>query len=427
EGRASQADQLLETAYTRELALEHYKAHAFVGLAQLAFDKGDAALGLKLLQTMVALADAETRETAAAEVASWANIKVYAADRARQDGAEMENTLDREEALRLAAETASAFAQFDAAINYRRQLLAASPEDETNRIELARLLAEMKNYEEAVIQLAQIIGDRTATRRARWQAVWLAPEIIGARHELWAMLTERVRTLNAGDDEMLAALSSSVPGRADESVKLIKTLEATNPNPYLNFFGALLESRRQSGDELAGFVRTLMEGKNETVVEAVGFAEESPLRQIIRFYALKGQPRAALLAYELDQTLKGDEGTERSEDADDTGDAEQETQVAVQESIGRGGARYKTLRERAVERELGSRRELLGLLSLAAEQTGDLDRAVEFETARMNLLSATAERQSSEARIRKLLSRRQENSRRSASAYSVDQNLIAQR
>jgi len=429
EGRASQADQLLEAAYTRELALEHYKAHAFVGLAQLAFDKGDAALGLKLLQTMVALADAETRETAAAEVASWANIKVYAADRARQDGAEMENTLDSEEALRLAAETASAFAQFDAAINYRRQLLAASPEDETNRIELARLLAEMKNYEEAVIQLAQIIGDRTATRSARWQAVWLAPEIIGARHELWAMLTERVRTLNASDDEMLGALSASVPGRADESVKLIKTLEATNPNPYLNFFGALLESRRKSGDELAGFVRTLMAGKNETVVEAVGFAEESPLRQIIRFYALKGQPRAALLASELDPTLKGLEDTEEGEDADpdNNGDAEQETQVDVRESTARGVARYRTLIERAVERELQSRRELLGLLSASAEQTGDLNRAIEFETARLKILSATAERQSGEARIRQLLSRLQDDSRRSAVAYSVDQNLIAQR
>lgn len=429
EAREALADQLLEAAYTREIALERYRAHAFVGLAQSAFEKGDAALGLKMLQAMVALADQDTRETAAAEVASWPNVKAYAADRARQDGAETENTLEHEEVLRLAAETASAFAQIDSAINYRRQLVATSPEDETNRIELARLLAEQKNYEEALIQLAQIIGDRTATRRARWQAVWLAPEIIGARHELWAVLTERVRALNASDDEMLAALSSSVPGRADESFKLINTLKETNPNPYLNFFGAFLEKRRQSGGELTGFVRTLVAGKNETVGEAVGFTEESPLRQIIRLYALKGQPRAALLASELDATLKGLEEMEQGEDAepDNTGDAEQETQVDLVESTGTSVARYKTLRERAVERELQSRRELLGLLSRAAEQTGDLERAVEFETARLKLLSAPTERQSAEARIRQLLSRRQEVLRRTAVAYSVDQNLIAQR
>lgn len=429
EGRAAEADQLLVAAYTRELALERYEAHAFIGLARLAFDRGDAALGLKLLQTMVALSDDETRGAAAAELASWPNIKVYAADRARQDGAETENTLDREETLQLAAETAATFTQFDAAINYRQQLFAVSPEEETNRIELARLLAEQKKYEEAVAQLAQVIGDRTASRRARWQAVYLAPEIIGVRYDLRDVLRERVRALNAGDDEMLAALALSPPGGADESGKLFNTLEATNPNPYLNFFGALLERSRQNGGELKGFVHTLVAGKDDTVVEAFGFAEESPLRQIIRFYALKGQPRAALLASELDPTLKESKGTERGEDAAtaDTGNAEQATPVDVPESAVQGGAFYRTLRERAVERELESRRELLALLSTAAEQVGDLNRAVEFERARLALLLHTSQRQSAQARIRQLLSRRQENSRRAAVAYSVDQSLIARR
>ena len=39
EGRAGEAVQLLEAAYTREIALERYEAHAFVGLARLAFDR----------------------------------------------------------------------------------------------------------------------------------------------------------------------------------------------------------------------------------------------------------------------------------------------------------------------------------------------------------------------------------------------------
>jgi hypothetical protein len=277
------------------------------------------------------------------------------------------------------------------------------------------------------VQLAQIIGDRTASRRARWQAVSLAPEIIGARDDLWPTLTERVRALNAGDDEMLGALALSARGHTNESVKLFDTLAATNPNPYLNFFGALLERRRQSGGELKGFVHTLVASRDETVFEAFGFAEESPLRQIIRFYVVKGQPRAALLASELDPTLRESEGTERVEDAGDTSDAAQKAQVDPQESAAQSGARYRTLRERAVERELESRRELLGLLSTAAEQTGDLNRAVELESARLKLLPLTAERQSAQARIRQLLSRQQENSHRGAVAYSVDQSLIARR
>jgi hypothetical protein len=247
-----------------------------------------------------------------------------------------------------------------------------------------------------------------------------------------------VRTLNAGDVEMLAALSLSAPGRTNESVELFNTLEATNPNPYLNFFGALLERRRRSGGELKGFVDTLVAGRDEPVSEAFGFAEESPLRQIIRFYAVKGQPRAALLASELDPALKESEGTGRVEDAatdddasdadDDVSDAGRKTQeFDLQESAAHDGARYRTLRERAVERELESRRELLRLLSAAAEQIGDLNRAVEFETARLKLLTTTAERQSAQARIRQLLSLRQENSRRGMGAYNVDQSLIAQR
>jgi hypothetical protein len=190
---------------------------------------------------------------------------------------------------------------------------------------------------------------------------------------------------------------------------------------------SLFEKRRHSGEELKGFVHTLVAGKDETVVEAFGFAEESPLRQIIRFYAVKGQPRAALLASELDPTLRKSEDAERVEDADDTSDAEQKTPVELQESAAQGGARYKPLSVRAAERELESRRELLGLLSTAAEQIGDLNRAVELETARLKLLPLTAERQTAQARIRQLLLRERENSRRVAVAYSVDQSLIARR
>ncbi|HEY0378041.1 MAG TPA: tetratricopeptide repeat protein [Pyrinomonadaceae bacterium] len=424
EGRGAAADQLLEAAYTRELALENYSAHAFVGLARLAFARGDAGLGLKLLRTMVALSDEETREEAAAEVASWPAVKASAADRAKQEGAETENTLDRAAGLRLAAETASVFAQFNAAADYRRRLSELSPEDETNRLELARVLSAKKDDEEAVRVLAEVIGDRRATRRARWQAVRLAPEIAGARSELWGALKERVRAINAGDDEMLAALTaaSAAGNGTDEAGKLIRTVEASNPNPYLTFFGALLESKEKSDIELTGFLRALVAGKDARVEDAFGFAEEGPLRQIIRFYAAQGQPRAALLAYTLDPTLKEGGGTESDED-EASGDG-QEIQV---DARAKEEPRYMTLRERAAARELQSRRELLRLLSEAAERTEDLGLAVEFERARLKLLPAASERQAAEARIAELLSRQKEDSRRPVVAYSVDQNLIARR
>ncbi|HEX8920742.1 MAG TPA: hypothetical protein VF766_04660, partial [Pyrinomonadaceae bacterium] len=332
DGRNLAADQLLEAAFTRELALERYHAPALVGLARLAFGRGDAKLGLKFLQAMVALSDEETREEAAAELASWPALKAYAADRAKQEGAEMENTLNPAEALRLAAETASAFMEFDAAISYRRQLLTLFPEDETNLIELVQLLAEKKMDEEALNHLAQIMGNRMVTRRARWQAVWLSERIVGARGELWTKLTERVRAINGADNEMMAALealSLASAGRTGEAIKLTVAAQAADPNPYLSFFGALLEKRGQSADAQAAFIRTLVADKAVRVTDAFRL-EENPLRQIIRFYAVKGQPRAALLAAELDPTLKdGDttEGEEHEEDADSSSEAEEETPI----------------------------------------------------------------------------------------------------
>ena len=424
EGRARLADQLLEAAYTRELALERYGAPAFVGLARLAFGRGDRALGLKLLQAMVALSSEETKASAAAEVASWPTVKALAVDRAQQEGAEMENTLDLAEALRLAAETATAFAEFDAGVDYREQMLSASPEDETNHIELVRLLSEKKNYEEAVNQLGQIIGDRRASRRVRWQAVSLSTEIIGVRDELWTKLKERVRAADPGDDEMLSALdalSLSSTGRSEEAIKLIDRMKAANPNPYLSFFGALLEKRGQSADTQDAFIRTLVAQRDAQLTEAFLF-EDSPLRQIIRFYAVKSQPRAALRSSELDPALKesGDD-TERDENADSGGE---DVQVEAGASVVKAGPRYQTLRELKAEREIASRIELLELLSGAAEQIGDLSRAAQFEKVRLKLLPTGAERQSAEARLGQLLLRQRDNSRRVVVAYSVDQNLI---
>jgi predicted Zn-dependent protease len=429
EGREDRADQLLEAALTRALALEKYDASAFVGLARLAFKRGDRTLGLKLLQTMAALSDEETKESAAADLASWPMVKAYAADGAKQEVSEMENSLDRQEALRLAAETASAFGEFEAGINYRKLLFTISPEDETNHLELVELLAEGKKYDEVVNHLAQIISDRTSSRRARWQAVSLASMIFKERADLWTELKERVQTLNANDDEMLAALdalSLSNAGRTDEAVKLINTKETANPNPYLSFLGALLEKREQSVDALSSFIRALVAKSDEKVNEAFWF-EENPLRQIIRLYILKGEPRAALLAAELEPTLKESNNTESDGQVDPNGEDARDIQVNLPESETKNDARYQTLLERASERERDARVELLGLLSGAAEQIEDFSRAVEFERARLKLLPQGTERQATEARINQLLSRRKEISRRALVTYKVDQSLIASR
>jgi hypothetical protein len=221
----------------------------------------------------------------------------------------------------------------------------------------------------------------------------------------------------------LDALSLASAGHHDAAIELIGRMKAANPNPYLSFFDALLEKRGQSADAQDAFIHTLVAQRDAQLTDAFLF-EEGPLAQVIRFYAMKGQPRAALLASELDPALK--ESGEDAED-DETVDSveEEDVQVEAASSVAKAGPRFQTLRELKVERELRSRVELLELLSGAAEQVGDLSRALEFEKVRRRLLPTGAERQSAEARMGQLLLRLKENSRRAVIvAYSVDQNLI---
>src|SRR5262249_14267979 len=82
ENRRAEADQLLQAAYERDIALEQLQTSSFAGLARLAFEKGDAERGSKLLKLMVELGDPETRDTSAAEVAAldWVKARAVTAE-----------------------------------------------------------------------------------------------------------------------------------------------------------------------------------------------------------------------------------------------------------------------------------------------------------------------------------------------------------
>ena len=226
--------------------------------------------------------------------------------------------------MRLAAETAGEFAQFDAAIGYRQQLLSVSPDDEENRIELVRLLAANKKTDEAIQNLAAIIGDRTATRNLRWQAVWLAPEITEQKPGNWTSLRERVRTLNATDSEMAVALESlslASAGQIDEGIKLIATAESANPNPFLRVLRALLEKKRGSeSDSLTSFTSALIAGRESPAWQAFDFLEDDPVSQIIRLYLQQNQPRAALkLAERIAALQPNQRANEKTDSCRNTG------------------------------------------------------------------------------------------------------------
>lgn len=87
--------------------------------------------------------------------------------------------------------------------------------------------------------------------------------------------------------------------------------------------------------------------------------------------------------------------------------------------------KYQTLRGRAEARKQRAHGELLELLSLAAEQLGDLKRAREFEQSRLALLVKATDRQAAQTRLDRLqeLERGTEGQRKLS--LVVDQKLVA--
>ncbi len=435
------AEQLLAAAYTRALALAQYDATYFAGLARLAFKAHDVMRGRELLQTLIELGQDETRPTAEAALAAVVWLKPYAVADTSVELPEASYRINLDTALALAADTAAAAGQFDVAVDYRQRLRALAPADETNRLELVHLLGANGQEADALATLAAIIADRTTTRRARWQAVWLAPELVGDSPEAWATLRASVAA-QSKDAEMTMALEALAlvrTGRNAEARALVSPLIVVAPNPYLYAFRALLEQQAgQLESARTSLSGALVAGQTLEPWPAFGLPAGEALRQLLRVYLAAGQPQAALRLAERDASLqatqpgKHDEaGANTETGADEAADEAQTVDGATQnDDSARDKAvtatstdSFQTLAARAEGRSTQARIELFGALSAAAEEMHDLGRAAAFERARFALLTGDAERRASRARSARLLAVRPE--RPHKQALTVDAQLVA--
>jgi predicted Zn-dependent protease len=406
EKRGAEADQLLQAAYEREIALEQLQPSSFVGLAQLAFEKGDAERGLKLLKLMIELGDPETRDTSAAEVASLDWVKARAVTAEWIERPEPSNQISFAEALSFAAETAVESGQFAGAIEYWQRFSALSPEANTHKLGLARALAASGKNEEAMNQLASLISDRRVARRIRWTAVWIAPKIV--KQEGWQSFERQIRAIK--DQEMVAAVEAqSLLGRSqpDNAIKRLTDAVAGVPSAQLKFFRAL--SQKNAGRESEA-LQSLLDSRiafgDTWIAEPFGSTEDEQRWQVIRLYAKQGQPRAALRLAGGDEWLKGHLAVNQSAEAD-------------AERIDKTKIRFISLSERSL-----SQLELLALLSISCEQIGELEKAIGFETARLNLSPDSAERRKSESRIEQLKTKQKERRRKPAVSIEFNENAV---
>ena len=144
---------------------------------------------------MIEISFEETHETALAQLHSLDLIKKFSPKNPELFEIIEENNLDKNSTLKFAAEISARFGQIDFAINFRQKLLAISPENATNKIELAWLFAQKQNFDETVKLLASVISDRNVMRNERWQAVFIAGETFGNDGNLWQMLKDNLSDL----------------------------------------------------------------------------------------------------------------------------------------------------------------------------------------------------------------------------------------
>jgi Flp pilus assembly protein TadD len=412
EGHKAEADGLLRAAYERQLAMEQLGEAPFIGLARLSFEQGDTAGGAKLLKLMLDLAWTATHSAAEAELSALPQVKARAVEDAHVEKPAANNSLSLPISLRLAAETAGEFGQFAAAIEYRQRMLELAPEDNTCRIELARVLAAAQRQNDAVKLLATLITDRRASRQQRWTAAWVAQEVAGQREDVWQSLSQQVRAADK-DQEMIIAIEALAVFQRGQAKDAANVAGATNvPSNQLKLLQAVLLKRaEQEREALRSFASSLAPVSDSMAMTAFSSTEDELRWQLVRLYARQNQPRAALKLSESDERLRGDSTTSVKEVSD--------APVTP--------ARLLPLTAQSAERQQRLRIELLALLSVAAEQIGEFNQAAGFERARLALLVKADERQKAEARIELLKTKQKEKANRKSIPLSVDDHLLAMR
>src|SRR6185503_12659093 len=172
----------------------------------------------------------------------------------------------------------------------------------------------------------------------------------------------------------------------DEAVKLVAAVETNVPNEYLSSLRAILEKNRSAADALNSFTRSLIAVREASVIRSFGFVEDEPLEQIVALYLKQNQLRAALKVAERVVVFQS---KNLPAQVDETGKRPQLNNLDS----------YQTLSERWEQRQRASRAKLLARLSIAAEQIGDLNRAVELERLRLVFVDTLVERNATQARL----------------------------
>jgi cellulose synthase operon protein C len=374
ENRRDLVIALQEAFFARQIALGQNSSANFAGLARIEFEKENAPDALRLLEIMTRL----PAEEAQAEIDSWPLITKFS-NRERLVIPAL-NTLSQPQSLKFAAEILAELGFFREAAVYREKLREVSPDDLINRIELARLYADLKTADDSARILLEIVADKNVDRKSRWQSLIVLAEIGGNDEGFWQRVVAENRFFEQQDIEIwtaLNALSQTQTGRVEAAIELLSENNFTAP---LKFLKAVVE-KNAGRDERALADFTEISEAGAEIEDIFGFYEAAPRFQIINLYLKSGKLRAA-----LDLARRSELSKSNSTSDFPPGPA----------------LKFKTLEIRVRESKTEAKLTLLEKLSAAAETIGELSLAIEFEKARSGLFSSPEAAEASELRVKNL-------------------------
>jgi len=387
---------LQEGFFARQIALGQYDSANFVGLARTEFQKDNEADALKILKIMSEFSAEESQ----AELDSLSLIVKFS----NKENLlfDVKNTLNTANSLKIAVEILSEFGFLAKSVLYREKLREISPDDFANKIELARLYANVKTSDEAAEILLEIVANNGFKRAVRWQSLIILAEIGGNNATFWQNILNKNQALEQKDTEIWNALQAISQFQTGQTESAISLLQKNDFTPQLRFLKAIFEKNTQRDAEALTDFAEISES-NAAIEETFGFYESAPIFQMINLYLRNGKLRAALdLAnkYEVLKTIG-------------------QTNFEENQSF-----KFQTLEIRTRKLKTDETRQMLEKLSNAAETIGDFSQAIEFEKAKSKFFKKTEETNISFVRIETLQQKIAENTANQANNLVVNETLV---
>ncbi|MFL6274573.1 MAG: tetratricopeptide repeat protein [Blastocatellia bacterium] len=400
EGREADADALLYDAYR-------------VAARSRAIDEG----------SLAGLAEIEARRNHADEASRWLRLLV-------------ERSTDNLRALQLAAETAARIAHYNEAIDFREQLVRANPDDATNRLELARVIAASGKPADALERIAALITERATPNRIRAQAAETVADLVRADRSLASRAVSLFEQKAAQGDAgalLASAAAGEAAGNAGEARAALSRITAGSLAAVAQLkLGVIALAANNQAEATARFERALYLDADGEVTESVAYAMVGPRAQLIALYSRASRDLAAVRLAEEG----GDSNSEQNKRAllstavrrALTAENEQannaEVEVSFQPSMDVARARSKGLRTVAELNDAAVARlrvDLVAALVESAARLGQLDRAIALERLRAIEARKPEEKTAIEKRLAELLAAEQARQARLAQLLRIDQ------